>query len=95
MSCTIDRKKWLGNIEALNERLRIADECLDDMINWLKKENGQVGIYDGNNVTEARRRQIYNKLLQKDIHVRDEAKKKLMRRDCNTHFMVHTATLYW
>lgn len=59
----------IGNEEAATARLAIADECLDDMINWLQVGGGQVGIYDGNNVTEDRRRVIRDRLLAQDIHV--------------------------
>ncbi|KAJ8657907.1 hypothetical protein O0I10_006435 [Lichtheimia ornata] len=55
-----------SNIDAINAREKIAEDCLDDMINWLH-DGGQVGIYDGNNVTEARRREIRDKLLSHDI----------------------------
>lgn len=58
----------LGNIDAINAREKIAEDCLDDMINWLH-DGGQVGIYDGNNVTEARRREIHDKLLSHEITV--------------------------
>lgn len=59
----------LGNEEAAAARLEIANECLDDMINWLQVGGGQVGIYDGNNVTEDRRRDIRDKLLEQEIYV--------------------------
>jgi 6-phosphofructo-2-kinase/fructose-2,6-biphosphatase 4 len=39
------------------------------MINWLQVGGGQVGIYDGNNVTEDRRRDIRDKLLEQEIYV--------------------------
>lgn len=58
-----------GNLEALKVREGIADECLDDMIEWLAHGGGQLGIYDGNNVTEERRREIHEKLIARDIHV--------------------------
>ena len=48
--------------------MKIADECLEDMMEWLRAGGGQVGIYDGNNVTEERRREIFRKLQQNDIH---------------------------
>ncbi|KAI9271724.1 6-phosphofructo-2-kinase-domain-containing protein [Phascolomyces articulosus] len=56
------------NLEAQAERLTIADECLGDMMEWLRTGGGQVGIYDGNNVTEKRRREIVKRLEEKDIH---------------------------
>ncbi|KAI8075111.1 6-phosphofructo-2-kinase-domain-containing protein [Gongronella butleri] len=57
-----------SNKEAASARLEIADECLEDMITWLQDGSGQVGIYDGNNITEARRREIRDKLVANDIH---------------------------
>ncbi|ORY94169.1 6-phosphofructo-2-kinase-domain-containing protein [Syncephalastrum racemosum] len=57
-----------SNLEALKVREGIADECLDDMIEWLAHGGGQLGIYDGNNVTEERRREIHEKLIARDIH---------------------------
>ncbi|KAI9342994.1 6-phosphofructo-2-kinase-domain-containing protein [Pilaira anomala] len=73
------RRKLLGQIpnemfdprndDAYDTRLKIAEECLDDMIEWLDRGGGQVGIYDGNNITEDRRKEIHDKLVSNDIHV--------------------------
>ncbi|CAO3626010.1 unnamed protein product [Cunninghamella blakesleeana] len=57
-----------SNLEAAQARLEIANECLDDMINWLQLGGGQVGIYDGNNTSDERRKEIQQKLLANDIH---------------------------
>ncbi|CAO3618151.1 unnamed protein product [Cunninghamella echinulata] len=57
-----------SNLEAAQARLDIANECLEDMISWLQVGSSQVGIYDGNNTTEQRRREIRDKLLANDIH---------------------------
>lgn len=57
----------LGNVDAIKVREKIAEDCLDDLITWLREGGGQVGIYDGNNVTEAGRRLIHDKLLANDI----------------------------
>ncbi|KAI8138089.1 6-phosphofructo-2-kinase-domain-containing protein [Fennellomyces sp. T-0311] len=56
------------NLDAQAERLKIADDCLDDMMKWLQDGGGQVGIFDGNNVSAKRRQDIYTRLLQADIH---------------------------
>ncbi|KAI8878909.1 bifunctional 6-phosphofructo-2-kinase/fructose-2,6-bisphosphate 2-phosphatase [Backusella circina FSU 941] len=56
------------NDEATLRRLKIADDCLGDMIEWLQNGGGQVGIYDGNNITEERRKEVNDRLLEKDIH---------------------------
>ncbi|CDH54432.1 bifunctional 6-phosphofructo-2-kinase fructose--bisphosphate 2-phosphatase [Lichtheimia corymbifera JMRC:FSU:9682] len=57
-----------GNEEAVAKRVAIANECLEDMISWLQTGGGQVGIYDGNNVTVARREEISKRLLAQGIH---------------------------
>lgn len=57
------------NDKATETRLQVADECLGDLINWLQTGGGQVAIFDGNNVTESRRKQIHDKLIDNDIHV--------------------------
>lgn len=49
--------------------MKIADECLDDLITWLTTGGGQVAILDGNNVSESRRKEIHDKLIANDIHV--------------------------
>ncbi|KAI7899839.1 6-phosphofructo-2-kinase-domain-containing protein [Cokeromyces recurvatus] len=63
-------EEWFDpqNTKAIEKRLNIAEECLDDLISWLQIGGGQVAIFDGNNVTESRRRHIHDKLLSNDIH---------------------------
>lgn len=61
----------LDNDEANQKRNKIADDCLQDMIEWLQVGGGQVGIYDGNNLADDRRREIHDKLVDLDIHVID------------------------
>ncbi|KAI8974444.1 6-phosphofructo-2-kinase-domain-containing protein [Pilobolus umbonatus] len=63
-------EEWFDphNDKATEARLMIADECLDDLMTWLNTKGGQVAIYDGNNVTESRRKEINDKLLANDIH---------------------------
>ncbi|KAG0740824.1 hypothetical protein G6F57_002425 [Rhizopus arrhizus] len=63
-------EEWFDphNEEATKTRLQVADKCLDDLIDWLQTGGGQVAIFDGNNVTESRRKQIHDKLLAYDIH---------------------------
>lgn len=39
------------------------------MVEWLQLGGGQVGIYDGNNLTEERRKELHDKLVDLDIHV--------------------------
>ncbi|KAG2235093.1 hypothetical protein INT48_002434 [Thamnidium elegans] len=57
-----------NNNKATETRLQVADECLGDLISWLQTGGGQVAIFDGNNVTETRRKQIHDKLLANDIN---------------------------
>lgn len=56
------------NEEATRTRLQVADRCLGDLISWLQTGGGQVAIFDGNNVTESRRKEIHDRLLDNDIH---------------------------
>lgn len=63
----------IDNDDAYGRRLKIADDCLNDMIEWLQRGGGQVGIYDGNNITEDRRREIHDKLVAMDIHVKKDS----------------------
>ncbi|CAO3640364.1 unnamed protein product [Mucor hiemalis] len=58
-----------SNDDAYGRRLQIADDCLEDMIDWLQNKGGQVGIYDGNNITEDRRKEIYDRMVTEDIHI--------------------------
>ncbi|KAI8967802.1 6-phosphofructo-2-kinase-domain-containing protein [Mycotypha africana] len=54
---------------ASEKMYKIADDCLEDMIQWLQQGEGhQVGIYDGNNGLESRRQEIYDRLIALDIH---------------------------
>ncbi|KAI8977104.1 6-phosphofructo-2-kinase-domain-containing protein [Mycotypha africana] len=63
-------EEWFdpNNTKATTARIKVADECLDDLIHWLQTGGGQVAIFDGNNVTEVRRKHIHDKLLNNDIH---------------------------
>ncbi|KAG2192929.1 hypothetical protein INT46_003139 [Mucor plumbeus] len=63
-------EEWFDphNDKATETRLQVANECLDDLINWLQTGGGQVAIFDGNNVTESRRKQIHDQLIDNDIH---------------------------
>ncbi|KAI7866896.1 6-phosphofructo-2-kinase-domain-containing protein [Spinellus fusiger] len=57
-----------SNHDAFEQRLSIANDCLDDMIEWLLNGGGQVSIYDGNNITEERRKDINTILVANGIH---------------------------
>lgn len=62
-------KKKIGNDDVFGRRMKIANDCMDDMIEWLQRGGGQVGIYDGNNITEERRNELSDKLVAMGIHV--------------------------
>jgi hypothetical protein len=55
-----------ANEDTKEQRLIIAEECLNDMINWLDM-GGQVGIYDASNTTDERRAWIQRKLNEHNI----------------------------
>ncbi|KAG0258765.1 hypothetical protein BG011_003095 [Mortierella polycephala] len=48
-------------------RTKIADACLDDMVQWFA-QGGQVGILDGSNTTEERRHQLVERLKVCKVH---------------------------
>lgn len=41
-------------------RLKIANACLDDMVQWFS-QGGQVGILDGSNTTAERRQELVDR----------------------------------
>lgn len=45
----------------------MADRALGDLIEWLKNSGGQVGIFDGSNTEESRRKFILEKLSEAKI----------------------------
>ncbi|KAF9582473.1 hypothetical protein BGW38_000163 [Lunasporangiospora selenospora] len=48
-------------------RLKIANACLDDMVQWFT-EGGQVGILDGSNTTEERRQELVKRFKECNVH---------------------------
>ncbi|KAF9916859.1 hypothetical protein BX616_002616 [Lobosporangium transversale] len=48
-------------------RARIANACLDDMMQWFAS-GGQVGILDGSNTTEERRQELVNQFKACNVH---------------------------
>ena len=60
---------WFSDPLYTPERLKIANMALEDLILWIKKEGGQVGIYDASNTEESRLRQIIERLSKENIHV--------------------------
>jgi hypothetical protein len=59
-------KLFVANEDTKEQRLLIAEACLNDMIDWLDK-GGQVGIYDASNTTDERRSWIQQKLNEHNI----------------------------
>lgn len=51
-----------NNLEGKAERDYVAGKAVDDLIEWLQKENGHVAIYDGTNSTKERRQMVRNKV---------------------------------
>ncbi|KAG0001136.1 hypothetical protein BGZ80_001605 [Entomortierella chlamydospora] len=56
-----------ANTATADLRMRIANACLDDMILWFAK-GGQVGILDGSNTTEERRKELVDRFKAANIH---------------------------
>ncbi|KAF9400875.1 hypothetical protein BGX21_003294 [Mortierella sp. AD011] len=48
-------------------RTKIANACLDDMVQWFA-EGGQVGILDGSNATEERRQELVERFKACNVH---------------------------
>ncbi|KAJ1920363.1 hypothetical protein H4219_001338 [Mycoemilia scoparia] len=57
-----------GNSATEKLRRKANEECLNDMIDFLTKQGGQVGIYDASNLVATERRELYNKLFEIGIH---------------------------
>ncbi|KAL1915589.1 uncharacterized protein VTP21DRAFT_6713 [Calcarisporiella thermophila] len=58
-----------GNEETSALRKKVADTCLEDMIQWLTTGGGQVGIYDASNTLEERRRELVQRLNGSGIQI--------------------------
>lgn len=50
------------NASAAKAREGLAEECLENLIRWLKEEGGNVGIHDATNSTIARRKKLYDRV---------------------------------
>lgn len=50
------------NQSASKAREELAEECLENLIKWLKEEGGNVGIHDATNSTISRRRKLYDRV---------------------------------
>ncbi|KAF9358960.1 hypothetical protein BGX26_000502 [Mortierella sp. AD094] len=56
-----------ANKATADMRAKIANACLDDMVQWFA-EGGQVGILDGSNTTEERRQELVERLKACNVH---------------------------
>ncbi|KAF9437889.1 hypothetical protein BGZ76_010671 [Entomortierella beljakovae] len=56
-----------SNTATADLRIKVANACLDDMILWFAG-GGQVGILDGSNTTEERRKVLVGRLKTAGIH---------------------------
>lgn len=50
------------NASASKAREALAEECLENLIRWLKEEGGNVGIHDATNSTISRRKKLYDRV---------------------------------
>ena len=53
-----------SNAEASKDREALAEECLENLITWLKDGGGNVGIHDATNSTRARRKKLYDRIAR-------------------------------
>ena len=44
-------------------RERICHRGLEDVLEWLEKENGEVAVFDATNTTRERRKYLYNRVV--------------------------------
>ncbi|KAG0326680.1 hypothetical protein BGZ99_009178 [Dissophora globulifera] len=56
-----------ANTATAEMRGKIANACLDDMIQWFAS-GGQVGILDGSNTTEERRHELVERFKSSNVH---------------------------
>lgn len=47
-----------NNTECREARTKLAQLAMDDMIQWMQEENGEIGIYDATNSSHARRKML-------------------------------------
>ena len=53
-----------ANAEAAKDREGLAEECLENLISWLKEGGGNVGIHDATNSNIARRRKLSDRIAR-------------------------------
>lgn len=57
-----------NNKSAKAERIKIANDCLEDLIKWVMVDGGQVAVYDANSESVERRQYIFDRLNEEQIH---------------------------
>jgi hypothetical protein len=57
-----------NNKAAKAKRVKIANDCLEDLIKWITVDGGQVAVYDANSESVERRQHIFDRLTEEQIH---------------------------
>ncbi|KAG2189210.1 hypothetical protein INT44_004352 [Umbelopsis vinacea] len=57
-----------NNKSAKADRIKIANDCLEDLIKWITVDGGQVAVYDANSESVERRQYIFDRLNEEQIH---------------------------
>ncbi|GAB5586301.1 hypothetical protein Unana1_01201 [Umbelopsis nana] len=55
------------NTTAKANRVKIANDCLEDLIKWVTVDGGQVAVYDANSESTERRQYIFDRLTEMQI----------------------------
>ena len=51
------------NKEGKEMRERICQRGLEDVLNWLENDHGEVAVFDATNTTRERRKYLYNRVV--------------------------------
>ncbi|MEL6347660.1 MAG: 6-phosphofructo-2-kinase domain-containing protein, partial [Myxococcota bacterium] len=57
------------NADGIAARRRAAMDALDDLLRWMREEDGQIGIYDATNSTRERRRLVRERCAAAGVDV--------------------------
>jgi 6-phosphofructo-2-kinase/fructose-2,6-biphosphatase 4 len=60
---------FFNSSSTAQQRLDVANKALQDLIDWIQKDGGQVAIYDASNVEQSRRQLIHDRLVAERIQV--------------------------
>ena len=61
------------NKEGMEMRERICHKGLEDVLEWLDNEGGEVAIFDATNTTRERRAYLYNRVVVEKGKLRSKA----------------------